>query len=436
LTAPEPRSTGWTLVSGSSVYLFSNLLTAVLAFAMLPIFTRWLAPAEYGEVAMFQTLVGALGAVVGCNAVSAMGRKYYDGIPEHELRGFVAAGLQIMLATTALAMAAVLAFADELSSLLNLRTFWSPWAVLVCLMGQLMQLRLVQWQVRQQAIPYAAFQASEGVVGMLLALLLVVGLELGATGRIAAAIATATLFAMLALVLLRRCALLRFFTWQPAAARETLAYGVPLLPHVAAGFMLAGADRMVVSAELGLAEAGIYMVAAQVAIVVGMVFDAVNKSYAPWLFEHLKAGAPQLRRKIVRYTYAWFALLLAGALLAFVAGPHAIRWIAGARYAAAGDLVAWLVLGQVFVGMYLMVTNYLFYAKRTGLLSVVTVASAVLSVVLLVLLTHDFGAKGAAMAFCVAMGVRFLLTWWAAQRSHPMPWFAWVKVRVDPAAGR
>lgn len=65
-------------MSGSAVYLFSNILNAAIPFALLPILTRYLSPAEYGEVAMFNTLLGALGAFVGLNVVGAAGRKYFD----------------------------------------------------------------------------------------------------------------------------------------------------------------------------------------------------------------------------------------------------------------------------------------------------------------------------------------------------------------------
>ncbi len=97
--------------------------------------------------------------------------------------------------------------------------------------------------------------------------------------------------------------------------------------------------------------------------------------------------------------------------------------VAGDGFAAAGAVIGWLLLGQVFGGMYLMVTSYVFYAKRTGLLSAITVASALLNILLLMFLTPKLGIEGAGMAFSIAMATRFLLTWWAAHRSHPMPWF-------------
>jgi len=47
-----------------------------------------------------------------------------------------------------------------------------------------------------------------------------------------------------------------------------------------------------------------------------------------------------------------------------------------------------------------------------------------LNLVLLVVLIRIFGLEGAAIAFATSMGIRFLLTWWIAQKRHPMPWFS------------
>jgi O-antigen/teichoic acid export membrane protein len=115
--------------------------------------------------------------------------------------------------------------------------------------------------------------------------------------------------------------------------------------------------------------------------------------------------------------------------LAFALGPIAVRIVAGPAFSQAGSLVGWLALGQAFAGMYLMVTNYVFYSRRTGLLSLATISTGALNVFLLVVLVGRYGVKGAAWAFAIAMAVRFLLTWIVAQRRQPMPWF-------NPTSGR
>ena len=412
------------LLSGSAVYLVSNIFNAAIPFALLPVLTRYLSPAEYGEVAMFQTLLGALGAFVGISVAGAAGRKYFDGHPrDNDLKHFIAACLQILLVSSAVVFAIMFILRGRFADWLGLQTQWILFAVFVSAVSVIVRLRLGQWQVRKEALRYGALQIAQSAFNMLLSLVLVVVLLQGAEGRIAAQIWSAGVFAFIALVLLKRDGLLTFLVWKPRYIKEALSFGVPLIPHIGGIFLLGSVDRFVINAELGLAEAGIYMVAVQLAAAMGLVFDAINNAYVPWLFERLKRDLPDEKRQIVRYTYVWYGLIMLGIALAFAIGPWLVNLIAGPKYAQAGDVIGWLALGNGLGGMYLMVTNYIFYSKRTGLLSLVTVTSGLINVMLLVVLIRLLGLKGAAIAFSIAMGLRFLLTWYVAQKRHPMPWF-------------
>lgn len=62
----------------STIYLASNIINALVPFLLLPILTRYLTPDEYGQIAMFQTLITALAALTGLNAVGAANRKFYE----------------------------------------------------------------------------------------------------------------------------------------------------------------------------------------------------------------------------------------------------------------------------------------------------------------------------------------------------------------------
>ncbi|MBO6851796.1 MAG: polysaccharide biosynthesis C-terminal domain-containing protein [Marinobacter sp.] len=266
-------------------------------------------------------------------------------------------------------------------------------------------------------------QVSQGLLDFVLSVSLIVIFAWGSDGRMSAQVSASLVFSILALVLLRRDRLLAMWVWRPDFIAEALRFGIPLIPHVGGLFLLASVDRFVINAELGLAQAGVYMVAVQFAAALALVFDAVNKAFVPWLFERLNRDNEREKLFIVRMTYGWYALLLCGAAMAFIVGPGLVRIIVGEGYERAGDLIGWLALGQVFGGMYLMVTNYIFFSKRTGLLSLVTISSGLVNVGLLVLLIGYFGLEGAAYAFCIAMALRFVLTWWVAQKRHAMPWF-------------
>lgn len=415
---------GNSLLSDAAVYLVSNILNSAIPFALLPVLTRYLSPAEYGEVAMFQTLLIALGAFTGFSVVGAVSRKYYDkDIVDSELKNFIASGLQVLFASSSVVFLVLLLNRERLSDWLGLQPVWLFYAVLMSAAMVVIQLRLGQWQVRQMARKYGILQISLSLLNMAISLILVVVLMQGAAGRIWAQVGASVAFAIVALLLLRRDNLLACFTWRPIYVKEILAFGVPLVPHIAGVFFLSSVDRFVINEKLGLADAGVYMVAVQLSSAMALVFDALNKAYVPWLFECLKRNIELEKEKVVRYTYGWFAAILSFSVFSFFFGPAVVECVAGNQYKKAGDVIGWLFLGQAFGGMYLMVTNYIFFSKRTGLLSLATISSGLVNLALLLMFIPLVGIEGAAVAFCIAMAIRFFLTWWVAHIRHPMPWF-------------
>jgi len=72
--------------------------------------------------------------------------------------------------------------------------------------------------------------------------------------------------------------------------------------------------------------------------------------------------------------------------------------------------------------MYFMVTNYIFYVKKTKYLSYVTISSGAINVVLLLLLIPHYGISGAAYAFMIANLIRFVGTWILSAKLYDMPW--------------
>tara|TARA_R110002051_G_scaffold116772_1_gene190332 strand:+ start:21019 stop:22200 length:1182 start_codon:yes stop_codon:yes gene_type:complete len=389
---------------------------------LLPILTRYLEPSEYGEVAVFQVWVSLISAICGLSVHGAASRKFYDyDDPDSQMAPFIGSCLLILILSSLVLFFFVFSVADWFSEVIGLSKVWLLVGLPFAFFSFLIQLRLGQWQVRKQPLKYGGFQISRSVLEMLLSLLLVVGLGLGVLGRLGGLSATVFVFGVLAVFLLYRDGLLSW-SWRPDLMKEALSFGVPLIPHMIGGFLLLTIDRAVIGYKLGLESAGFYMVAAQLAMVLGILLDSVNKAFIPWLFERLKRDSDAEKRAVVKFTYAYGAFLLFCVVVAQVIGDKVLVIVAGEAYEQSGPLVVWLVLAQALKGMYFMVTNYIFYAKRTSVIAKITILSGLVNLGLLYFMIDQFGIVGAAWAACISMFLQFAMTWKAAQALQPMPW--------------
>lgn len=406
----------------TSVYLLASILNASIPFLLLPVLTRYLEPAEYGQVAVFQVWVSLIGALCGLSVHGAANRKYFDyENPDVEIGNFIGSCITLLIMSTAALTVLVYPFHNIIIELLGINELWLWLGIPVAFSNFLIQLRLGQWQVRKKAAFYGSFQISRSLFDMLLSLLLVVVLALGVTGRLSGIISATCIFGIIAVVSLRYSKIVSF-NWRPDLMKEALKFGVPLIPHILGAFLLLTVDRAIISAELGLGEAGIYMVAAQLAMAMSIMLEAVNKAFSPWLFERLKRNNNNEKRQIVKFSYGYSAFLLSIALIALLIGDETLKFIAGEKYSAAGEVVGWLFLAQAFRGMYFLFTNYIFFEKRTGSIAKITTSFGVLHIGILYLFINQFGVIGAAYAMCISMFLQMLGTWYTASKIVKMPW--------------
>lgn len=409
------------LVKRSGVYLGSNILNALVPFLLLPVLTRYLTTGEYGQIAMFQTLVTGLSALMGLNTIGAANRKYYDA-DVNSLPSYNGACVQILFATIMIVGLVSWLLADKLSLWLSIPSTWVYISVAISSANFLVLLRLGQWQVREMPFKFGIMQVSQSVVIFVFSIILIVLYNHGAEGRVIGLCLATILYALISVFLLYKDRLVKIATVRMDFIKDALAYGVPLVPHVIGIFFLSSVDRFFINKELGISEAGIYMFAVQLSLGVAVVFDAINKALVTWLFKSLADNKTKQIKKILRFTYLFFVIVLCLGILSFVIGPVVVNIVGGDRFSRAGEVIGWLCLGQAFGGMYLMVTNYVFYARKTGLLSLVTISTGIINVFLLFFMLKYNGITGVAMAFAISMLLRFIGTWLIAIKVTDFSW--------------
>lgn len=418
----EAKSGQRNLFGGAAVYLLGNIIAAAIPFFLLPILTRVLLPSEFGEVALFQLVFTAIIAMIGLSIDGAAGRKFFDkGMSSTEMSAFIVSALQLSIFSTIIILMVIAIFGSWLSLVIGIPTMWIYLAALTAFATMLIRIRLNQWQVRGSAYRFIGLQVITSSLNFGGSILLVVTLLRGAEGRIEAQVVSVLTVAVLAAISLSKSGLLGRPNWRPDYMHEILLFGAPLIPHVLGAFLIFSFDRLLISSKVGLTEAGIYMVAVQIAIVVGMAFDSLNNAYVPWLYEKLSSDDRSQSTLSVRNTYKAFGIISIAAVILFMAVPSITDWVTGEKFKGAGELARFLVVGQIVNGMYQLISNYLLFNRRTKVIAATTIVVGAMHVALILLLIPVWGALGASIAFFATMTIRFFATWILAIRVGALP---------------
>jgi O-antigen/teichoic acid export membrane protein len=202
---------------------------------------------------------------------------------------------------------------------------------------------------------------------------------------------------------------------------------VPLIPHAIGGMFFTAIDRFFLTNYVGLAQTGNYSVAYQLGAILSLITTAFNNAYVPWLFNNLNKDDLAIKRKIVKFTYLYYLVLIIGAMLLISLFPIVIRIFVGGAFKNIGSYSTFIVLAFVFQGMYFMVTNYIAYSQKTYLQAIITISVGLLKIPITYFAIVLWGASGASISFFVTFFIFFVATWILSSRVYKMPWIAVLK---------
>lgn len=409
------------LFGHAAIYTMSNIAVACVPFLLLPILTRVLDPAAYGTVAMFTLVVAFISVGVGLNVHGAIAVRYLDK-SNIDIPKYVSTALAILILSGGVMLVLVFIIGSKIAEITSIPKGWLYIAVVVALLQFLVQIVLALWQASKKPVKYGALRIIYALMDAAGSIILVVVLSLSWQGRLSGMLAAWLCAAIIAVYFLIREKWLAK-TISPEYAKDALFYGIPLVPHAVGGLLLGMADRFMVSNILDVASTGIYVVAVQIGLSLGMLADSFNKAFAPWLMEMLSDINYDMQKKIVIYSYIYFIAIIALAVFGVVLYPYVLPLILGPQYQTAGPLLVYILFGNAFIGMYYMVTNYIFYSRKTGLLSMLTTVVGVISIGMSWFLIKGYGVEGAAFGFMLGQAFLFFGAWILANYCVPMPWF-------------
>lgn len=408
------------LKRASAIYLAAAALNAAVPFSVLPFLTRWLGPAEFGIAGNYLAMVNLAAVVAGLSVHGIISVVHFKQGAD-AVAAYVFGSLRLLMFTGMPLLGALAMFGPWIEEVSAVPARW-VWTIgMVAAFQFVVAVGLVVFQTREEPVSYAVAQVGVALGWGLMSLVFVGWSGMGWQGRALAQLIAVAAVATAIVWRLRRMGLLKR-SEQSATTASLLAFGLPMVPHSLAAASMAGADRLMLTAASGTEATGQYFAAFQIAAVLTVAAAAINQAWVPWLYRALASGDPQREHQVVRTTYSIYAGILAAAAFVALAGAWLLPLVVGAQFRSAAPLLMWLAPAAALSGMYYFVTNYLFYAGRTGVLSVISVACSALQLALMTWAVPRWGAQGAASSVFFAALCYWLATWFAAQRAIRMPW--------------
>ncbi|MEO8451462.1 MAG: polysaccharide biosynthesis C-terminal domain-containing protein [Gemmatimonadota bacterium] len=405
---------------------------SLVNFAALSVYSRLLAPGEYGRFAL---VVAATGLVNGVafQWIRSGARRYAAAFP-NDLPAFRATLARLYAAV--LGAVAIGCFAGILVA----PEGWKPIVgVGACFLAvqAWAELSLELTLARSDARRYGTLLLSRSVTAALIG----GGLAWAGWGAIGVLVGgIAGFLAIGALSLVNEWRGTLWASRKEGMAGHLIRYGAPLAWAFGLQFILDQSDRFLLGMFRGTAEVGRYAVAydlTQQSLTTLMMI--VNLSMVPLIFRVLEQqGATEARAALARQGALLMAVALPAAVALAILAPNVAGVLLGANYRTAADGLIPVVAAAGLVGglkVYYFDLGFQL-GKATRFQLVISAVSAGLNVILNVIWIPRWGAKGAAYATLASLCIGALLSFIGSRAvfSVPIPAQQWFRILVAVAA--
>src|SRR5690348_17096452 len=313
--SPHQRLGG--IARHSLVYALGLLLSKVVSFVMLPIYTRYLTPGDYGAMELIGMTLDVIAMIAGAGMATGIFRYFHKAESEAERRSVVSTALQI-LASSYLTVA-VIAFviAPMLSRLVFGSAVYGPLVQIgagTLAFQSLIVVSLAFIRVKNRSVAFVIANLAKLLLALSLNIYFVVILKQGARGVLTSTlISTAIVGIVLTLILIREVG----FRWSTEASRNLFRYGVPLIGTQFATFIATFGDRYFLQHASNVSAVGLYTLAYQFGFILASLgYTPVEMVWVPARFNVAKrADRDEVFARMFVYLNFWFLSVAVGMAL-------------------------------------------------------------------------------------------------------------------------
>ena len=413
-------------IKHAAIYGLAGLLMQAGGFVLLPLYTRYLSPSDYGVLEVLSRLAETVATCLMFGGLRQALLTFYQQSPDEAARRRVVATMLSLLGSTVLLGGGlVLALAEPLSGLLGrfmhagdapIRAGLLRLALAAVFFEAFSQVPLTLLQARVESVRFVILNVSQFLLRIGLCVLFVKYMHGGVAGALASSTVVGAVFSLALCV--------REMIRSPGRPdldklRGLLRFALPLVPGGLCFFMLNHGDRFFLLRYCDMQDVGTYSLGYKLAQAVGTF--ALSPLYMVWSSQMYKAAqredAPEVFGAAITRI---LAVYLMAALALGLFQDDVVRLLGTTAYVRASAVVAPVLLAYFFQSAASLMDAGLYVQHRMGLKLGITLATTAVMLLFYALLIPRYGSMGAALATLIGFAFLAVCTWLVSRRVFPV----------------
>ncbi len=401
------RSSPKKMASHTSIYLLGDILRHSVSLIMLPIYTRYLTPEDYGTIELLSMLIDFTAVIFGVRAAESIFRFYCTTDVIADKNNIISSALTMGLLTNGLGALTIAYAAIPLSNLIFSSSDYSSVITLFALTLALMpliEIPLTQIRAEQKPWLFFTFSIAKLIIQLSLNLYFVVSLEMHVEGVIySAVISSAVLASILSVYTLAKVGICP--SWQ--TCKRLFSFSLPLKIATLATFYLTFGDRYFLNSFTSLEQVGLYALGYKF----GFIFIMISWQPFEKMWDTEKYLIHKQSNAIQKYQstflYINFILIFIGLGIA-VFTKDLLKIMSDPAFLNAYQIVPIIILAYIFQAWSKFCNMGILIEKKTMQIAYAEIIASIIITIAYLLLIPEYGMHGAAWATAIGFFFRFL----------------------------
>jgi len=408
-----------TAVRHTAMYGLGSIVIKALGFLMLPFYTHYLSPRDYGVLEILDLSMSLFGMILHMGIAPALLRAYAASRSAEERKRTVSTAFIFVFVTGMVTFAAGLMAVKPLSVALlgpAVSTNYLLLSFLSFVLSYLASMPRAYLRALEASGMFTLLETGGLFVILLLNIYFIAVLKLGAMGILWSSVIVYGIQAVgLSIWVLRSVGI----SFSGTILRQMAAFGLPLIFSNISLFALNFSDRFFLQRLQSLDAVGVYAVGYKLAFMINYML--VQPFYAMWQARMYNIYEQPEHAKIFRQIFVLYSLILTYAAMGIaVFSPEVLRLMADPKFSGGKDVVPIVAFAYVFYGIGSYVQLGMFLTNKTKAIGAVSTVAAVLNLGLNYVLIGKFVMVGAAWATLFGFMAIAAGSYWFSQRALPL----------------
>lgn len=416
------------LVKNTAIYSIGQILPRAAGFILLPIYTRFLTPADYGVVSSMAVLQTILAIFFTLCLDRSVVRLYWDYKTENDKKDFFGTITISIAVLSSVSLFLLFIFNNYVGLIYRSIDFYPfyAYAILSSFIGVFSLVPKNYLMLKEKAGTFIILSLLQFILGAGFILYFITVSKEGAMGYLKGSLFSAIIMLPIFVLISIKICNLKF---KYRIFKSAFSFSLPIVPAIMTSWILNLSDRVFIERYFTLGDVGIYSMGYKIAGLVVLFTGSYGLAYGPVFFKLANSNSQTIaRKKIFKYNHLYLIVVVFICFIISFFSKEVIILLLDEKYKDAYYFIPLIAFSYLFSQAGGITSNFFHQSKKMKANMYIAISAAIMNIVLNFLLIPPFGPYGAAYATIISMAILWFISYVFCKKHCYFVPINWMKI--------